>query len=103
MSGRSCTTFVLPTYYREGLPRTVIEALAIGRPVITTNISACRQTTVDGLNGFVVPKRDPVSLTVAMDPSLATRMGQAGRRIAEDIFDVKQVNAVMMRAMRLQG
>ena len=105
---RSCTTFVLPTYYREGLPRTVIEALAIGRPVITTNISACRQTTVDGLNGFVVPKRDPVSLTVAMrrfieDPSLATRMGQAGRRIAEDIFDVKQVNAVMMRAMRLQG
>ncbi|MBK8211743.1 MAG: glycosyltransferase family 4 protein [Rhodospirillales bacterium] len=105
---RSCTTFVLPTYYREGLPRTVIEALATGRPVITTDISACRQTTVDGLNGFVVPKRDPASLAAAMrrfitDPSLAARMGQASRRIAEDVFDVKQVNMVMMQAMTLHS
>lgn len=105
---RSCSTFVLPTYYREGLPRTVIEALAIGRPVITTNISACRQTTVDGLNGFIVPKRDPVSLAGAMrrfieEPSLVTRMGQASRRIAEDLFDVRQVNAVMMQAMALKS
>jgi len=103
---RSCTTFVLPTYYREGLPRTVIEALAIGRPVITTGISACRQTTLDGVNGFVVPQRDPVSLAAAMrtfiqDPSLATRMGRASRRIAEDVFDVRQVNGVMMQAMAL--
>ena len=105
---RSCTTFVLPTYYREGLPRTVIEALAIGRPVITTGISACRQTTVDGVNGFVVPRRDPAALAAAMrrfidDPSLASRMGQASRRIAEETFDVEKVNAVMMGAMSLDA
>ena len=105
---RSCTTFVLPTYYREGLPRTVIEALAVGRPVITTGISACRQTTIDGLNGFVVPQRDPAALAAAMrrfidDPSLAVRMGQASRHIAEKTFDVAKVNAVMMRTMSLQA
>jgi glycosyltransferase involved in cell wall biosynthesis len=104
---RACTTFVLPTYYREGLPRTIIEALAIGRPVITTDISACRKTTIDGFNGFVVPKRDPAALAVAMrrfvdDRSLANRMGRASRQIAEEIFDVGKVNAVMMQAMMLE-
>ena len=105
---RSCTTFVLPTYYREGLPRTVIEALAVGRPVITTGISACRQATIDGTNGFVVPQRDPAALAAAMrrfidDPSLVVRMGQASRHIAEKTFDVAKVNAVMMRTMSLQA
>jgi glycosyltransferase involved in cell wall biosynthesis len=104
---RACTAFVLPTYYREGLPRTLIEALAIGRPVITTDISACRKTTIDGFNGFVVPKRDPGALAVAMrrfvdDRSLAGRRGSASGQIAERTFDVGKVNAVIMQAMMLE-
>jgi glycosyltransferase involved in cell wall biosynthesis len=76
--------------------------------VITTGISACRQTTVDDVNGFVVPQRDPAALAAAMrrfvdDPSLASRMGQASRHIAEEICDVEKVNAVMMRAMSLEA
>jgi glycosyltransferase involved in cell wall biosynthesis len=60
-----------------------------------------------GLNGFVVPQRDPAALAAAMrrfvdDPSFSPRMGKASRRIAEEIFDVKKVNAVMMRAMMLE-
>lgn len=102
----SCTVFVLPSYYREGLPRTVIEALAVGRPVITTDIPGCRDTTVDGLNGFTVPKRDPERLADAMrrfidNPSLVARMGRAGRSIAENVFDVSRVNAAIMAAMML--
>jgi glycosyltransferase involved in cell wall biosynthesis len=56
------TVFVLPSYYREGIPRTNLEALAVGRPIITTDWVGCRETVVDGVNGFLVPPKDVPAL-----------------------------------------
>ena len=101
----SCDVYVLPSY-REGTPRTVLEAMATGRPVITTDAPGCRETTVHGDNGFLVPVRDPVALADAMhrlaaDRSLRREMGRRSRVMAEERYDVHKVNADMMRAMGL--
>lgn len=56
------SVFVLPSYYREGVPRSTQEAMAIGRAVITTDVPGCRETVVDGVNGFLVPKWNPEAL-----------------------------------------
>ena len=58
----SCDVFVLPSYYPEGTPRTVLEALAMGKPVITTDAPGCRETVVDGDNGYLIPIRDVTAL-----------------------------------------
>jgi glycosyltransferase involved in cell wall biosynthesis len=97
------TVFVLPSY-REGTPRTVLEAMAMGRPVITTDTPGCRETVVDGDNGFLVPVRSVDALERAMrsfieNPALASRMGRRARRLAEDKYDVRKVNAVMLHEM----
>jgi glycosyltransferase involved in cell wall biosynthesis len=98
--------FVLPSYYREGVPRSVLEAMAMGRPVITTDAPGCRETVRHGENGFLVPVRDTAALADAMrrfldDPSLIERMGQAARRIAETKYGVHEVNSVMLAEMGL--
>jgi glycosyltransferase involved in cell wall biosynthesis len=98
---RNCTVFVLPSW-REGKPRSTQEAMACGRAVVTTHAPGCRETVDEGVNGFKVPVRDVPALAAAMrrfldDPQLAVRMGAASRRIAEEIFDVRVVNAAMMR------
>lgn len=98
--------FVLPSFYREGLPRTLLEALATGRPVITTDLPGCREPVVPGENGWLVPPRDPEALAEAMCSSVACptqleRMGRRARSIAEQKFDVVEVNRAMLRAMRL--
>lgn len=98
-----CNVYVLPSY-REGTPRTVLEAMAMGRPVITTDAPGCRETVVDGDNGFLVPVKSADALATAMlrfteSPELAARMGQRSRQIAEDKYDVHKVNAVMLREM----
>ncbi|HET9031773.1 MAG TPA: glycosyltransferase family 4 protein [Dokdonella sp.] len=98
-----CTTYVLPSY-REGTPRTVLEAMAMGRPIITTDAPGCRETTVDGDNGFLVPVGSEDALVQAMlrfveVPELATQMGQRSRMIAEEKYDVRKVNAIMLREM----
>lgn len=97
------SVYVLPSY-REGTPRTVLEAMAMGRPIITTDAPGCRETVVEGDNGFLVPVRSVEALAAAMarfieDPTLAGRMGRRSRRIAEDKYDVHKVNAVMLREM----
>jgi glycosyltransferase involved in cell wall biosynthesis len=97
--------YVLPSY-REGTPRTVLEAMAMGRPVITTDAPGCRETVVDGDNGFLVPVKNIKALQAAMekvlvDPDLAERMGNAGLQRARDKYDVHKVNAVIMEAMGL--
>ncbi|WP_324667969.1 glycosyltransferase family 4 protein [Geochorda subterranea] len=102
---RQSTVYVLPSY-REGTPRSVLEAMAMGRPIVTTDVPGCRQTVEDGLNGFLVPPRDPTALANALerfivDSRLASRMGQASRRMAEERFDVRQVTAAMLDAMEL--
>jgi glycosyltransferase involved in cell wall biosynthesis len=98
--------YVLPSY-REGTPRTVLEAMAMGRPIVTTDAPGCRETVVDGVNGFLVPVRDDVALEAALerfilDPSLAERMGRESLAIAREKYDVHKVNAVIMAAMDLE-
>ena len=95
--------YVLPSY-REGTPRTVLEAMATGRAVITTDVPGCRETVVDGLNGLLVPVRDSKALAKAMErfiaePGLAEKMGRESRKLAEEKFDVHQVNAKINRVM----
>jgi glycosyltransferase involved in cell wall biosynthesis len=102
---RDCTVYVLPSY-REGMPRTVLEALAIGRAVITTTAPGCRETVHDGVNGFLVPPRNAAALADAMlrfidQPALIAVMGRASRALAERVFDVRAVNSLIMRSMNL--
>ena len=99
----ACTVYVLPSW-REGMPRTIMEALSVGRAVVTTDVPGCRETVVDGENGFLVPARDPQALAAAMRrfivaPDLAVRMAEASRKIAETRFDVSEVNRQMLRTM----
>lgn len=87
--------YVLPSY-REGTPRTVLEAMAMGRAIVTTDVPGCRQTVQDGCNGYLVPARDVDALTSAlerflMNPSLAVTMGQRSREIALSKFDANKV------------
>ena len=101
---RDCTVLVLPSYYREGIPRAVLEALAIGRAVITTDSPGCRETVVDGENGFLVPPRHVAALARAMErfleePALAVAMGGRSREIALSRFDVRKVNATMLATL----
>lgn len=90
------SVYVLPSY-REGVPVSTQEAMAMGRPVITTDVPGCRETVVDGVNGFLVPPRNAQALAAAMlrfieQPGLIAPMGRESRRIAEERFDVHQVN-----------
>ena len=97
------SVYVLPSY-REGTPRTVLEAMAMGRAVITTDAPGCRETVIDGENGFLVPIKSVEGLERAMlkfveDPKLAAKMGQRSRQIAQEKYDVRKVNEIMLREM----
>lgn len=99
------SVFVLPSYH-EGTPRSVLEAMSMGRPVITTDAPGCRETVVDGVSGFLVEPRDIPGLVERMEnfinnPSLIESMGARGRRLAEDEFDVRKVNAILLDSMQL--
>jgi glycosyltransferase involved in cell wall biosynthesis len=99
------SVYVLPSY-REGLPRSTQEAMAMGRPIITTDVPGCRETVEQGLNGFMVPARDAVALAQAMlifvkHPELIAPMGAASRRMAEEKFDVLKINAEILKIMEL--
>jgi glycosyltransferase involved in cell wall biosynthesis len=97
------SVYVLPSY-REGVPRSTQEAMAMARPVITTDAPGCRETVIDGKNGFLVPVRDADALAAAMErfimqPDLIEMMGQVSRKIAEERFDVRKINQVILREM----
>ncbi len=99
------SVYVLPSY-REGTPRTVLEAMAMGRPIVTTDAPGCRETVKEGENGFLVPVKDVGALVDAMEkfirqPELIEKMGLRSREIAEEKYDVHKVNAVIMRTMGL--
>ncbi len=103
----AASVFVLPTWYREGLPRTILEAMASGRAVITSDAPGCRDAVTDGENGFLVPVRDPAALASAMrrfvdQPDLAIRMGVRSRYLAETRFNVRRVNHDLLSLMGLQ-
>lgn len=112
----ACTVYVLPSYH-EGMPRSVLEAMATGRPVVTTDTIGCRDTVLDcgpadaagvrmGVNGALVPVRSIEPLAEAMhrlasDRALAEKMGNSGRKIAEERFEVTHINSRMLAAMNL--
>jgi glycosyltransferase involved in cell wall biosynthesis len=98
---RVSSVYVLPSY-REGVPRSTLEAMAMGRPIITTDSPGCRETVVDGENGLLVAARDSRSLATAMLSLINKRcdlgkMGRKSREIVEHRFDVRLVNASIKR------
>lgn len=100
-----CSVLVLPSY-REGTPRSVLEAMATGRAIITTDAPGCRETTVDGVNGYLVEPRavEPLAeamLRLADDPGAIAGFATASRRIAEEKYDVHKVNETLLRTMEL--
>lgn len=97
------SVFVLPSY-REGLPRSGLEALSMGRAVITTDVPGCREIVQDGINGYLVPEKNSHALAKAMirmaeQKENIHQMGQASRKMAEQRFDVNLVNKAMLEAM----
>ena len=87
---------VLPTYYREGVPRSLIEAASSGLPIITTTIPGCREIVKDGENGYLIPPKDVEKLKQAMimlieNPELREKFGKRGRQIVLEKFDQKFV------------
>lgn len=101
------SVYVLPSY-REGTPRSVLEAMAMGRPIITTDVPGCRETLVERGNGFLVPVKDVAALAEAIEefirhPEYIPRMGKESRRIAMEKYDVRKVNREILRAMGAQA
>ena len=97
------SVYILPSY-REGTPRTVLEAMAMGRAVITTDAPGCRETVSHGVNGYLVAVKSVDQLVQSMqyfieDPKLMISMGQRSREIALNKYDVHQVNKHMMTEM----
>lgn len=90
---------VLPSFYREGTPRVLLEAAAMGRPIVTTDRPGCRDTVLPGVSGFLVPPRDVEALAAALlrvaalPPAARAAMGAASRRHAEARFDEAQILA----------
>ena len=97
--------FVLPSY-REGVPRSTQEAMAIGRAVITTDVPGCRETVFDGVNGFLVEKWNPQALAEKMiyfieHPEEIKKMGYESYKIAQDKFDAHKVNKRLINMLGL--
>ena len=100
------SVFALPSYYREGVPRSTQEAMAIGRAVITTDVPGCRETVVDGVNGFLVEKWNPHALAEKMihfieHPKDIKKMGYESYKIAQDKFDAEKVNKRLVSMLGL--
>lgn len=94
------SVYVLPSYH-EGVPVTVMEAMAMGRPIITTDAPGCRETVVDGENGFLIPVRNVEALVAALEHFVrhsndVQKMGESSRRIAERKFDTNKINAKLL-------
>ena len=101
----AASVYVLPSW-REGTPRTVLEAMAMGRPIITNDVPGCRQTTEHGVNGLLVTAHDPKAVAAAMeqlgnDKAKRVLMGHASSKRVQAIYAVEKVNAAMMEIMEI--
>lgn len=103
---KMCSVYVLPSY-REGTPRTVLEAASMGRAIITTDAPGCRGTVIDGKTGFLVPVKDSVTLAEKMlefvkDSTLVQKMGQASAEYCREKYDVDKVNVAMCDILNIK-
>lgn len=99
------SVYVLPSY-REGTPRSVLEAMSMGRPIVTTDTPGCRETVIEGINGYLVPVQNVTALAQALKKFIEhteqiPEMGRKSRVIAEKKYDVKLVNRTIMDTMKL--
>jgi glycosyltransferase involved in cell wall biosynthesis len=102
----NCSVYVLPSCYREGTPRSVLEAMAMGRAIITTDAPGCRETVRHEVNGLLIERRNADALYRAMvrfveNPQLAERMGKESRKLVESKYDVDRVNDDLLRIAEL--
>lgn len=101
----NCSIYVLPSYH-EGMPRTVLEAMAMGRPILTTDVPGCRETVINGENGWLVDKANVKQLTERMIWFIENQeqwsvMGEKSHAMANGKFDVHKVNAEILKIMGL--
>ena len=102
-----CSIYVLPSYH-EGTPKTVLESMAMGRAIITSNAPGCKETVIDGVNGYLTEVKNVADVADKMKVLIDHRdrvasMGAKSRKIAVDIFDVKKVNDTILRTMGMRG
>jgi len=100
-----CHVFVLASYH-EGMPRTVLEAMAIGRPILTTNVPGCKETVIEGENGFLVEKANVEQLAEKMTWFIENqqewqRMADRSHELAKERYDVHKVNHELLKIMGL--
>lgn len=103
---KKCSVFVLPSYYREGIPRTLIEATAMGRPIITTDTPGCRETLIDGENGYFTKIKDASSLYKSINKiidnkSNLQKMGNTSYKICAEKFNIAIINEKMIEIMNI--
>jgi len=104
----NCSVIVLPSFYREGTPRSILEAMSMGRAVITTDLPGCRETVFEGKNGYLVEPKSVKSLINALtklieNPFCISIMGSESRKIAEKKYDVHKVNKIMIKEMLVKN
>ncbi len=100
-----CHVVALPTAYGEGVPTTLLEAAACGRPLVASDIPGCRVVVHEGVTGFLVPPNDPQALAealerLALDAQLRSRMGNAARQLVLDQFTHERINAATLEVYR---
>lgn len=93
---KSCHIVAFPSYYKEGLPKSLIEATAVGRPIVTTNSIGCKETVLNGYNGYLIPIKDSGTLAEKLkilfeDKGLRQNMGRNSRMLAEKDFSIENV------------
>lgn len=101
-----CSVFVLPSYYREGIPRALLEALAVGRPIITTNSIGCKEAINDNKNGFLVSIKDAKNLAEKMiyfieNPNQISIMAEESYNYCKSKFDVNIINNEMLKILNI--
>lgn len=102
---KQCSTYVLPSYH-EGTPKTILEAMAVGRSIITSDAPGCRETVTNGYNGYLVPIKDIDGLVEKMrilieDQAKNKIMAERSLKLVREKYDVNFVNKAIMKAMEL--
>lgn len=102
---KESSVYILPSY-REGVPRSVLEAMSMSRPIITTNVPGCREAVIDGYNGFLVPKQDVLELVNKIEWFILNKhmipiMGKNSFDLCEKKFEISKVNSQMLSIMNI--